>query len=276
MKAIEITNFSKKYKELLAVDNISLDINFGEIFGFIGQNGAGKSTTIRMLMNLIYPTSGGATIMGLDCTKCSKEIKKQLSYVPSEVEYYSSFKVKDLLNMTCELNDINEQERINQLCEYLELDQERLINQLSLGNRKKVSVIQALIKHPKIIILDEPASGLDPLMQDKLFKLLLEEKEKGACVFLSSHNLVEVEKYCDRVAIIKQGKIVKVEALEELKKSNNLRVKYTSNNIEKTFDYEGDINELLKQLSKEKIDNLEITHVSLEEQFMKYYEVENE
>lgn len=268
--AIEINNLSKLYDDVHGVKDITLNIKEGEIFGFIGQNGAGKSTTIRTLLNFIFPTSGSAKILGYDVVSDSKKIKEFLSYVPSEVSYYRNFRVIDLLKYSLALNG-GDQKRIDDLCDYLELDNTRLISELSLGNRKKVSIVQALLKQPKVIILDEPTSGLDPLIQEKLFKLLLDEKKKGTCIFLSSHNLTEVEKYCDRLAIIKNGLIVRVDDIKNLNIKRKLRVTYEENNVEKTFIYEDDINKLIVDLSKKKLSRLEITHVSLEEEFMQYY-----
>jgi ABC-2 type transport system ATP-binding protein len=276
MSVIEINNITKFYGKDIGVENISLKVEAGEIYGFIGKNGAGKSTTIRLLLNLIFPTSGNATIMGYDCVNDSKKIKEFLSYVPSEVEYYPNMKVIDLLNYSLLLSGNKNKERINELCSFFELEKNRLISELSLGNRKKVSIIQSLLKNPKVIILDEPTSGLDPLMQDKLFKILLEEKAKGACVFLSSHNLSEVEKYCDRVCVIKEGKVVEIDSMENLNKKRKIKVTYKTVDGEQiTNIYKGDINELIKKLAKMNLKELEIRHTSLEEDFIKHYMEDN-
>lgn len=272
MSAIEIRNLTKHYGDIVGVEDISLTAEAGEIYGFIGQNGAGKSTTIRVLLNLIFPTSGEAKILGYDCVKDTKIIKGLISYVPSEVSYYPSMKVGDLLRYSAELNGVKDKEKTDRLCAYFELDRNRLIRELSLGNRKKVSVIQALTGDPKVIILDEPTSGLDPVMQDKLFKLLIEEKEKGACVFLSSHNLAEVEKYCDKVCIIRKGRIVKIDTIANMNVGRKLRVTYkTADGKEVSSLHEEDINEIVKNLSKIKLMELEIRRTSLEEDFVKHY-----
>lgn len=275
MSVIEIQNLTKYYGEAVGIDGISLSVEAGEIFGFVGQNGAGKSTTIRLLLNLIFPTSGEAVILGYDCVKDSKKIKENLSYVPSEVTYYPSMKVIDLLNYSVALNKISDSEKIEKLCNYFELDKNRMIRELSLGNRKKVSIVQALLDDPKVIILDEPTSGLDPLMQDKLFKLLIDEKAKGVCIFLSSHNLSEVEKYCDRVCVIKKGKIVQIDTIAKLNSERKLKLSYkTSDGKEVTEFCEGSINDMIKKLAKIDLNEIEIRRTSLEEDFIKHYEEE--
>ncbi|MFA6866072.1 MAG: ABC transporter ATP-binding protein [Clostridia bacterium] len=271
MAVIEISNLTKFYGPNCGVSDISLKVNRGEIYGFIGKNGAGKSTTIRVLLNFNYPTSGSCKILGYDCGKDSKKIKENCCYVPSEVFYYSEMKVKDLLDYSIKLNPKASKEKADELCKYFELDTKRLIKELSFGNRKKVSIVQALIRDAKVIILDEPTSGLDPLMQEKLFELLLEEKKKGVCIFLSSHNLSEVEKYCDRVCIIKDGKIVLENDMATINKERSLTVKYTTKDETKEYVYDGDINLLVKQLQAKHLTSLEIKHTSLEEKFMEYY-----
>ncbi len=273
MEAIEIKGLTKTYGKNRGIENVNLTVKNSEIFGFIGQNGAGKSTTIRLLMNLIFPTCGESTILGLDVIKESKKIKSFLAYVPSEVNYYRNIKTSDLIKYTIKLNGRGTEAEAEELCKYFELDQTRTIGELSLGNRKKVSLVQALLKDPKVIILDEPTSGLDPLMQEKLFKKLLEEKEKGACIFLSSHNLSEVEKYCDRVAIIKDGLIVDVKEMKALRQQRKIRVIYMKKgeDKEKSFIFNGDINDLTKELAALDLLSLKIEQVSLEDEFMKYY-----
>lgn len=276
MKAIEIKNLKKLYGKNIGIKNITLDVKKGEIYGFVGQNGAGKSTTIRILLNMIFPTDGSATIFNMDCIKHTKEIKGMVGYVPGEVSYYPNMKVEDILNYSARLNDIKNPQKLNQLCNYFELEKNKLIRELSLGNRKKVSLVQALLKNPRLIILDEPTSGLDPLIQDKLFRLLSEEKKKGVTVFLSSHNLTDVEKYCDRVCVIKKGEIVEISDIKDINKEKSLKVTYTTKEQEEqSFIHKGDINNLIRKLAELDLEKLEIKHTTLEEKFMKYYK-ENE
>ena len=220
MIAIETTNLTKYYGDNKGISNLNLSVNSGEIFGFIGPNGAGKSTTIRTLLNFIFPSGGSAKIFGLDSVKQTKEIKKLIGYVPSEVNYYDDMKVKELFQYSAKFYDGNFGERIKQLTSIFQLDDNKVVSDLSLGNKKKVAIIQALIHQPKLLILDEPTSGLDPLMQNKFFEVLKEENQKGMTIFFSSHNLSEVQKICDRVAIIKNGEIIQIEEIEKLKNKN--------------------------------------------------------
>ena len=291
MKAIKINNLTKNYGKNRGINNINLEINQGEIYGFIGPNGAGKSTTIKTLLNFIFPTSGSAKILGKDIVDESKEIKEFTSFVPSEVRYYSEFKVKDILKYAASFFKDYDREYVKELCDELEVELEKKMSELSLGNKKKVAIVQALINNPNIVILDEPTNGLDPLIQQKLFNILLKEKAKGKTIFLSSHNLSEVEKFCDRVAVIKEGQIVDILDLKNINRDLGQRVIISSNNIEikeiekiaenvKEIDkgiefiYKGNLNELISLLSKYDIEKLLIEEVKLEDTFLHYYEGE--
>jgi ABC-2 type transport system ATP-binding protein len=290
MKIVDIKNLTKTYNKNRGIMNLTFSIEEGEIFGFIGPNGAGKSTTIRTLLNFIYPTSGSATIFGKDIIKDSKEIRQNVGYLPSEVHYYDDMKVIDLLKYSAGFYKKFNPKRMNELAERLDLDLHKKIEDLSFGNRKKVGIVQAMLHEPKLLILDEPTSGLDPLMQNTFFELLAEERKKGTTIFFSSHILSEVQKMCDRVAIIKEGKLVKVETIENLTK-NNLKyitvtferaeqmdfelegtVKKEVNGNEMTLLYSGDIKVLLTRLNALPIKDLLIEEPTLEEVFMHYYE----
>jgi ABC-2 type transport system ATP-binding protein len=291
MNVIEIKNLTKTYGKARGISNISFNVEEGEIFGFIGPNGAGKSTTIRTLLSLIYPTSGSATIFGKDSVKYAPEIKKEIGYLPSEVFYYDNMKVKDLLKYSASFYKKDCTKRIHELAEIMNLDLNKKIDDLSFGNKKKVGIVQGLLHEPKLIILDEPTSGLDPLMQQKFFDLLLEENKKGTTILFSSHILSEVQKLCNRVAIIKEGKLVKVEKISTLRETNHKRFKletaqkidsqyFTSlgvNNIEVkdntiTFLFSGNINTIMKKLADIELTNLWIEEPDLEEIFLHYYE----
>ena len=275
MNTIVIKSMTKYYGKNKGIENVNLEVKEGEIFGFVGKNGAGKTTTIRSLLNMITPNSGQASICGLDCLRQTKEIKKITAYLPGEVEYYQGMKVIDLLNYALSFCEEKDNDYVNKLCEYFELDKNRKINELSLGNRKKIGVIQALLKKPKVIILDEPTSGLDPLMQAKVFDVLIKEKKKGVTIFLSSHNLQEIEKYCDRVAIIKDGEIVEVIEMNGKAREKKLLVRYvTSDNTEQKYVYTGNINDLIAELNKMDLTSLEIKYQSIEEEFQKFYKGE--
>jgi ABC-2 type transport system ATP-binding protein len=290
---IEIKNLTKTYGNARGITDISYNVEEGEIFGFIGPNGAGKSTTIRTLLSLIYPTSGSATIFGKDCVQFGPEIKKEIGYLPSEVFYYDGMKVKDLLKYSASFYKKDCRKRIKELAEIMDLDLNKKIDDLSLGNKKKVGIVQGLLHEPKLIILDEPTSGLDPLMQQKFFELLEKENKKGATILFSSHILGEVQRLCNRVAIIKEGKIVTVEKISNLQENNYKKLKvetktpldenyFTVSGVSNlavkdnvtSFLFRGDINTVLKKITAIEIVNLWIEEPDLEEIFMHYYEKE--
>jgi ABC-2 type transport system ATP-binding protein len=293
MNVIEIKNLTKTYGKARGISDISFNVEEGEIFGFIGPNGAGKSTTIRTLLSLIYPTSGRATIFGKDTVQFAPEIKKEIGYLPSEVFYYDNMKVKDLLNYSASFYKKDCRKRIKELAEIMDLDLNKKIDDLSLGNKKKVGIVQGLLHEPKLIILDEPTSGLDPLMQQKFFELLEEENRKGATILFSSHILTEVQRLCNRVAIIKEGKIVTVEKISTLKENTYKKFKIETkstldpdyfklegvNKLEvkanlTSFLFKGNINEVMRKIADIEISNLWIEEPDLEEIFMHYYEKE--
>ena len=225
MNVIEINHLTKNYGKARGITDITFQVEEGEIFGFIGPNGAGKSTTIRTLLSLIYPTSGSAKIFGMDSVKYAPEIKKQIGYLPSEVFYYDNMKVMDLLKYSASFYKKDCRKRIKELAEIMDLDLTKKMDDLSLGNKKKVGIVQGLLHEPKLLILDEPTSGLDPLMQQKFFELLELENKKGATILFSSHILSEVQKLCNRVAIIKEGKLVTVEKIRTLQENNYKKFK---------------------------------------------------
>lgn len=271
MGIIEIKNFSKYYGKFLAVDNINISVNKGEIVGFVGKNGAGKSTTIRAMMNIIFPSSGNISLKGLDSIKYTKKIKNFTSYIPSEAYFAENLKAIDLFKFCLKFSDAS-MDKVIELSTYFELDLNKKIADLSLGNRKKVSIIQALLRNSEIIILDEPTVGLDPLMQNKFFDLILKEKEKGSTVFLSSHNLVDVENYCDKVIIIKDGKIVDYLDMENVKIKHNQIITFTTKSGKKRqYEFNGNINHLLKELTMLELESLEIKNKSVSEEFIHYY-----
>ena len=290
MNVIEIKNLTKVYGKNRAIQDINISVKEGEIYGFIGPNGAGKSTTIKTLLNFIYPTSGEALIFGMDSVKESEKIKEYIGYVPSEVRYYDDVKVKDIIKYAQSFYPKSNKEYVDRICNELELDMNKKMGELSLGNKKKVAIAQSLINNPKLLILDEPTNGLDPLMQKKLFNILIEEKKKGNTVFLSSHNLVEVQNLCDRVCVIKEGKIVDIIEIEKSKTELKLKVTLRSSDITDnivlnlsdkildknrnlyTFIYSKNIDSLVKELANYKIDELLIEKENLEDAFLNYYE----
>lgn len=289
MNAIETKGLTKSYGKSRGIIDVNLCVNEGEIFGFIGPNGAGKSTTIRTLLSLIHKDSGEARIFGLDCEKDREKILTEVGYLPSEVFYYDNMRAIDLFNYSASFYKKDCTKRIRELSDALELDVHKKIEDMSLGNKKKVGIVQGLLHSPRLIILDEPTSGLDPLMQQTFFELIQKENQRGATVLFSSHILSEVQKICDRVAIIKEGRIIQTEKISELQqnsykkvsftlKENTLddfqmqgaaRIEFQGNSV--SFIYRGDCNLLLRQLSNYTLLNVDISEPSLEEIFMHYY-----
>ena len=286
---LEIQNLTKYYGKIKGVENLSLKLKEGEIFGFIGPNGAGKSTTIRSIMNLINKTSGKVLVENKEFNKDDVEIKEKIGYLPSEIYLYDDLTVKEMLDYHENFYKKDIHKRRVELVKRLQLDEKKKIEDLSLGNLKKLGIILALAHEPKILILDEPTSGLDPIMQNVFYDLLKEEKKKGTTVFYSTHILSEVSKICDRVGIIKDGTLIKVEKMEELSQKSLIFVTVT---LEQVKDIEKDLkisvisreantikfgnnlspDELIKTLSKYKIDRILIEEATLEEMFLHYYQ----
>lgn len=204
-QAIVLNQLTKHYGTHRGINDLSFSVNEGEFFGFIGPNGAGKSTTIRTLMGLIHPSGGNASIFGLDCQTKASVIARDVGYLPSENSYYENMKVRELLQYTADLYGRDCETKMYELSERLNLDLTRKIADLSLGNKKKVGIVSAIMTSPKLLIMDEPTSGLDPLIQQAFYDILKEENSRGTTIFFSSHVLSEVQKLCDRVAILKKA-----------------------------------------------------------------------
>jgi len=290
MSIIEVSHLTKFYGKSRGIVDVSFNVEEGEIFGFIGPNGAGKSTTIRLLLSLIYPTSGEAKIFGKDCIRFGPELRQEIGYLPSEVFYYDSMKVLDLLKYSASFFKKDCTQRLHELADLMELDLKRRIRDLSYGNKKKVGIVQGLLHSPKLIVLDEPTAGLDPLMQHKFFDLIREENKRGATVFFSSHILGEVQRMCNRVAIIKEGKIIDIKDIKTLQKDNYKKIHLAGNDLDEKrflvegvtelikengtlrFFYKGDINEVAKLIGATELTDMTIEDQTLEEIFMHYYE----
>ena len=217
MGILEVKNLKKMYGTYMGVEDVSFSVPKGQIYGFIGPNGAGKSTTIRILMGLLFPTEGSATIFGKDVTKFDEDIKNDVGYVSADSVFYKNYTAIEIFKYSASLRGCSMQ-RVNELVDMFELDTRKKGKQLSFGNAKKVSIILAVMHNPNLLILDEPTSGLDPVMQQRFFNLLTQEKQRGATVLLSTHILSDVQKICDEAAIIKKGKIVDIINVEELAK----------------------------------------------------------
>lgn len=288
MGVIEIQNLKKYYGPSKGVEDVTFNVSRGEILGFIGPNGAGKSTVIRTLMGLIKKTSGVVKVFNNEVSEKSHLINQHVGYLPSEVILYSQLTVYEQLAYFARIRNCCES-RFIELANQLDLDLNKRISQLSFGNRKKVGIVLALMHCPQVIILDEPTSGLDPLIQQRFFNLLLEEKAKGVTILLSSHVLREVEKVCDRVALIKDGRIIFISDIDDIKSQESKLVtispviKLQTKGLEKkelssnhiTYRFSGNINELLKELSNYKLDNLVIHELDLDDIFIDYYHRED-
>jgi len=284
---LKINNLTKYYGKVKGIESLSLSLNEGEIFGLIGPNGAGKSTTIRAILNLINKTSGIVYINGKEFNKDDIETKKLIGYLPSEVSLYEDLTVKEMIDYH-ESYYTTSKKRRSELIKILKLDETKKIEDLSFGNLKKLGIVLAFLHEPKILLLDEPTSGLDPIMQQEFYKLLLEEKKKNTTIIYSTHILSEVSKICDRVGIIREGKLIKVENIEELCNKNMGYVTIISNDIDKIikdFAIKPDIidkqtikfpnnfeyNALIKKLSKYNISKLLIEDMNLEDVLLHYY-----
>ncbi len=290
MSIIEVKQLTKYYGKSRGIVDVSFQVEEGEIFGFIGPNGAGKSTTIRLMLSLIFPTSGSASIMGKDCIQFGPELRQEIGYLPSEVFYYEGMKVIDLLKYSASFFKKDCTDRMYELSEIMELDLKRRIDDLSYGNKKKVGIVQGLLHQPKVLMLDEPTSGLDPLMQRKFFDLIRKENENGATVFFSSHILGEVQRLCNRVAIIKDGSVINVQDIKTLQNENYKKIRIDAAsmdeqrfamdgvmNLEKnngsiSFYFKGNINTILRMIAEQDVSDVVIEEPTLEEIFMHYYE----
>lgn len=286
MDAIRTVSLTKYYGKSRGIKDISLAVPEGDFFGFIGPNGAGKSTTIRTLLGLISPSSGTAEIFGRDIRGHRDEILSDIGYMPSEASFYPGMKVQEVIKFSAELRGRDCSAEAARLCERLELDTGKKISALSLGNRKKVSIVCALQHKPKLCILDEPTSGLDPLMQREFYAILEESNVQGSTIFLSSHVLSEVQRHCRHAAVIREGEILAVDSMENLGKTHTKRVMLRGvdappalegiRDVKKggdavNFLYSGSPEVLLNALSALPLTDVTITEPDLEEIFMHYY-----
>ena len=294
MNAVEIHKLTKNYGKSRGITELDLIVEEGDIFGFIGPNGAGKSTTIRTLLGLIAPTSGEAKVLAHDIRTETTAILEQTGYLPSEINFYSGMKVKDVITYSADIRKKNCQEKARKIVERLDLDVNKKVDDLSLGNRKKVGIVTALQHSPKLLIMDEPTSGLDPLMQREFFEILKEENANGTTVFLSSHVLSEVQEYCRTAAFIRDGKILMHDEVSKLEAAGSKKVSirtakcfaetypsfsflrgishFESRGEHTDFIYQGDMSALICELAKIQITDVRITEPSLEDIFMRFYE----
>lgn len=270
--AVEIRNLTKSYGKHRGVSDISMCVKAGDVFGFLGPNGAGKSTTIRSMLGMLHFQEGEIMLLGMDVKKQQKEILRQVGYMPSEAMFYPSMKAKEVIRFAAQARGMDCREEADRICALLEVDREKKIGELSLGNRKKVSIVCAMQHKPRLLILDEPTSGLDPLMQEAFFSLIQEYNRQGVTCFLSSHVLSEVKRYCKNAAIIKEGRLIRTDTVENLAKSDLRRVKVRAGGRQQEFIYTGSMQELMRKLCEMEPEDVLIEEPSLEEIFMHYYE----
>ena len=294
MNVIEIKNLTKDYGDRKGIFNINFSVRKGEVLGFLGPNGAGKTTTIRHLMGFSKADKGKCSINGLNCFEYSSEIQKELGYLPGEIAFLDDMTGIKFIKFVAEMKGIKDLLRAEELIKRFDLNPNGKIKKMSKGMKQKIGIICAFMQEPDILILDEPTSGLDPLMQNEFVKLIKEEKDKGRTILMSSHSFEEIEKTCDRAAIIKQGEIVAVENISILKESKQKIYNITFENVNMVNEFikegfkvkdvndnnvtiaiKGDIMPFIKALTKYKVLNLESYTQSLEDLFMHFYGGEN-
>jgi len=284
--AIEIRNLVKTYGKARGVSDISIRVEKGDFYGFIGPNGAGKSTTIRSMLGLIHKNSGTIRVLGMDAEKERTQMLQRIGYMPSETIFYPNMRVSEIIQMTAKAYKKDCKEHAMELCERLQVNTSKRIEELSLGNRKKVSIVCNMQHDPELYIFDEPTSGLDPLMQKEFFHLLKEVNEQGATIFFSSHVLSEIQLYCNKAAIIKEGKLITADTVENLSNTAVRKVCYrggakqlvlegaaklVSENGLTTFMYQGESKELLAALLGVEARDVKIEEPSLEEIVLHFY-----
>lgn len=269
---IKIEGLTKSYGKKRGVTDLTLRVKEGEIYGFIGPNGAGKSTTIRSMLGFLNYESGRIEIFGKDSRAEHTAILKEVGYMPSEALFYPAMKVSEVIKFAADVRGLDCSKEAAMLSERLQLDTGKRIKELSLGNRKKVSIVCAMQHRPKLFIFDEPSSGLDPLMQNTFFSLIREYVNEGATCFLSTHVLSEVSRYCERAAVMRNGRLIKEDSVDNLTESNARNIRLTLDGVHKEYIYEGDINALISELSGKKLEDLYIEEPSLEDMFMHFYE----
>lgn len=273
-KVLEIQNLTKTYGKNRGVNEVSFSVEKGDIFGFLGPNGAGKSTTIRSILGLIKKDMGTIKLFGkeIKTQKNLEEALREIGYMPSEAMFYPNKTVRDTIRLAAAIRGRNCEQEAEMLCERLQVNTNKKINELSLGNRKKVSIVCAMQHKPKFFIFDEPTSGLDPLMQAEFFALIEEYVKSGATCMLSTHVLSEVKNYCKHVAIMKEGRLQCVDAVENITKTNVKQIKMIRDGKREEFIYRGNLNDLYKELQGHDIADILIEEPPLDEIFMHYYQ----
>jgi len=289
---IETEDLTKFYGAKRGIEDVTLSVEPGEVFGFLGPNGAGKTTTIRTMLDLLHPSRGSARLFGLDSRRESVAIRRRIGNLPGDFGFGKRASGREALSLLARLRGIEGSGRAERLADRFHADLDRPLGELSRGNRQKVGLILALFHNPELLVLDEPTSGLDPLMQEEFLALVGEERERGCTVFVSSHELDEVERVCDRVGIIRDGRLVAVEGVAELlgKAQRRVSVEFAEpvdaaelrslpgvTELETAdgrvvFRASGDLDAIVKALARHRVTDVEIAHPTLEEVFLTYYE----
>jgi len=288
---IETERLTKRYGRTRGIEDLSFEVERGELFGFLGPNGAGKTTTIRTLLDLLHPTRGSARLFGLDSHRDSRAIRARLGNLPGEFSFDERLTGAELLAFFARMRGMSGLGRATELAERFEADLSRRLKELSRGNRQKVGLIQALFHDPELVLLDEPTTGLDPLKQEEFLEVCTQLRERGATVFLSSHELDVVERICDRVGIIRAGRLVAVEDVDEMRSRayRNVSIRFggevpaaaiehvrgvadvTAEGMFVRCRVAGSLDGLIKAIAPYRIDDLEVTRPTLEELFLTYY-----
>jgi ABC-2 type transport system ATP-binding protein len=287
---IRMQGLTKRFPGNKGIFGLDLEVERGEVFGFLGPNGAGKSTTIRHLMGFIKPDEGEARIGGLDCWRNASEIQRFSGYLPGEIALPEGMSGEGFLRLIAGMRGMRSGGRRDELLQRLQLDPAQPVRKMSKGTRQKLALVAALMHDPEVLILDEPTSGLDPLMQRVFIDLILEEKSRGKTIFMSSHQFPEIERTCDRVGIIKEGRLVAVESVQEMRRKERkafvvtlgsdgeiprleqagLTI-YRENGRTVEIEVQGDLNTMIRALAGVNVLHLETKTLDLEERFLHYY-----
>lgn len=290
MGIITTSNLTKNYGSGKGIFNVAINVKEGEVFGFLGPNGAGKTTTIRNLMGFIRPDKGRCSILGMDCFRDASKIQNHLGYLAGEIAFLDDMAGRKLLEFLADMKGVKNKDKMLSLMERFELDPKGRVKKMSKGMKQKIGIITAFMNDPAVLVLDEPTSGLDPLMQNRFVDLILEEKKNGKTIFMSSHIFEEIEKTCDRTAIIRSGKIAAVENMASLSQKKNKTYIFTLADMEKVKELKNeslniteiqgrrvfikgstDMGKLLGIMSKYPVKDLDIKTQTLEEIFLHYY-----
>lgn len=288
MSIIEISHLTKDYGNKKGIFNVSFHVDKGEVVGFLGPNGAGKTTTIRHLLGFIRSQSGTVTILGKDCFQCVEDIHPQLGYLPGEIAFMDDMTGVEFIHFMAQMKNVKDTSRIQELIDFFELNPRGKIKKMSKGMKQKIALVLAFMQDSAIYILDEPTSGLDPLMQNKFVQLIQKEKERGKTILMSSHIFEEVENTCDRVIMIKDGKIIADETMEHLKSQRHKHYEMTFQTEQEAkcfienynakrehchveFVSNDDVNHIISILQDYHLIDMNIKAQSLEELFLHYY-----